>query len=102
MLLQVEALEAGYDDALILRGISLEVGAEQIVAEGEGAGVNRLAEARPVEPIILGQSIFDADDGVSPSPFANHFDHAAGIERKMIELVAAILIKVARSQVDGD
>jgi len=46
-LLQVDELEAGYDDALILRGVSIEAGAEQIVAivGPNGAGKSTLLKA---------------------------------------------------------
>jgi ABC-type branched-subunit amino acid transport system ATPase component len=46
-LLEVEELEAGYDDALILRGVSLETAAEQIVAivGPNGAGKSTLLKA---------------------------------------------------------
>jgi ABC-type branched-subunit amino acid transport system ATPase component len=46
-LLQVDDLEAGYDDALILRGVSIEAGAEQIVAivGPNGAGKSTLLKA---------------------------------------------------------
>jgi ABC-type branched-subunit amino acid transport system ATPase component len=46
-LLEVEGLEAGYDDALILRGIDLVAGAEQIVAivGPNGAGKSTLLKA---------------------------------------------------------
>jgi len=65
MLLQVETLEAGYDDALILRGVSLEAGSEQIVAivGPNGAGKSTLLKAiyglvRPSS----GSVRFDGDD----------------------------------------
>jgi len=47
MLLQVEGLEAGYDDALILRGVALEADVEQIVAivGPNGAGKSTLLKA---------------------------------------------------------
>jgi branched-chain amino acid transport system ATP-binding protein len=43
-LLEVTALEAGYDDALILRGVDLSAAAEQIVAivGPNGAGKSTL------------------------------------------------------------
>jgi branched-chain amino acid transport system ATP-binding protein len=46
-LLHVERLEAGYDDALILRGVSVEADAEQIVAMvgPNGAGKSTLLKA---------------------------------------------------------
>jgi len=47
MLLQVDGLEAGYDDALILRDVSLEADTEQIVAivGPNGAGKSTLLKA---------------------------------------------------------
>ena len=47
MLLKVEGLEAGYDDALILRGVALEADVEQIVAivGPNGAGKSTLLKA---------------------------------------------------------
>jgi branched-chain amino acid transport system ATP-binding protein len=46
-LLEVDALEAGYDDARILRGISLQAGADEIVAiiGPNGAGKSTLLKA---------------------------------------------------------
>ncbi len=46
-LLEVDALEAGYDDALILRGVSIEAEAKQIVAivGPNGAGKSTLLKA---------------------------------------------------------
>jgi branched-chain amino acid transport system ATP-binding protein len=46
-LLQVEALEAGYDDALVLRGVSLQADAHEIVAVigPNGAGKSTLLKA---------------------------------------------------------
>jgi ABC-type branched-subunit amino acid transport system ATPase component len=46
-LLEVEKLEAGYDDALILRGVSLAAGADEIVAiiGPNGAGKSTLLKA---------------------------------------------------------
>ena len=43
-LLEVEELEAGYDEALVLRGVSLRVGADQIVSiiGPNGAGKSTL------------------------------------------------------------
>ena len=46
------------------------VGAEQVVAEGEGAGVDGLAETRPVGPVVFRETVFDADDGVFSSQLA--------------------------------
>jgi ABC-type branched-subunit amino acid transport system ATPase component len=64
-LLQVEALEAGYDDALILRGVSLEAGEDEIVAiiGPNGAGKSTLLKAvyslvRPRSGVVR----FDGDD----------------------------------------
>src|SRR3954467_8020093 len=46
-LLEVDALEAGYDDALILRGVTLCAGADEIVAVigPNGAGKSTLLKA---------------------------------------------------------
>ena len=46
-LLEVESLEAGYDDAVILRGVSLAAGADEIVAiiGPNGAGKSTLLKA---------------------------------------------------------
>ena len=46
-LLEVDALEAGYDDALVLRGVSLEADAHEIVAVigPNGAGKSTLLKA---------------------------------------------------------
>src|SRR3954468_15619016 len=46
-LLEVEALEAGYDDALVLRGVSLEADAHEIVAVigPNGAGKSTMLKA---------------------------------------------------------
>ena len=46
-LLEVDALEAGYDDALVLRGVSLRAGADEIVAiiGPNGAGKSTLLKA---------------------------------------------------------
>jgi len=46
-LLEVEELEAGYDEALVLRGVSLRVGADQIVSiiGPNGAGKSTLLKA---------------------------------------------------------
>lgn len=46
-LLEVDALEAGYDDALVLRGVSLRAGADEIVAVigPNGAGKSTLLKA---------------------------------------------------------
>jgi branched-chain amino acid transport system ATP-binding protein len=70
-LLRVEALEAGYDDALILRGVSLEAGAEEIVAivGPNGAGKSTLLKA--VYGLIRprgGSVHFDGDDVTGHRP----------------------------------
>ena len=46
-LLEVDALEAGYDDALVLRGVSLTADAHEIVAVigPNGAGKSTLLKA---------------------------------------------------------
>jgi len=46
-LLEVDALEAGYDDALVLRGVSLNAGADEIVAVigPNGAGKSTMLKA---------------------------------------------------------
>ena len=46
-LLEIEELEAGYDEALVLRGVSLRVGADQIVSiiGPNGAGKSTLLKA---------------------------------------------------------
>ena len=46
-LLEVDALEAGYDDALVLRGVSLDAGADEIVAVigPNGAGKSTMLKA---------------------------------------------------------
>src|SRR5947209_19408121 len=47
VLLEIEELEAGYDEALVLRGVSLRVGADQIVSiiGPNGAGKSTLLKA---------------------------------------------------------
>ncbi|HEY2372292.1 MAG TPA: ABC transporter ATP-binding protein [Gaiellaceae bacterium] len=52
-LLQVDALEAGYDDALILRGVSLEVAAEQIVAIVGPNGAGKSTLLKTVYGLVL-------------------------------------------------
>jgi ABC-type branched-subunit amino acid transport system ATPase component len=64
-LLEVDALEAGYDDAVILRGVSLTAGADEIVAiiGPNGAGKSTLLKA--VYGLVThhgGAVRFDGDD----------------------------------------
>ena len=77
------------------------VGAEQIVAEGQGAGVDGLAEARPVGPVVFREAILDADDGELAGPFADDFDHAARIEGEVVEEIAAVGMEVCGGEIDG-
>ena len=52
-LLEVDALEAGYDDALILRGVSLEASAEQIVAIVGPNGAGKSTLLKTVYGLVL-------------------------------------------------
>jgi ABC-type branched-subunit amino acid transport system ATPase component len=64
-LLEVDALEAGYDDALVLRGLSLRAAADEIVAiiGPNGAGKSTLLKAIYGLVTLHGGSVrFDGDD----------------------------------------
>jgi ABC-type branched-subunit amino acid transport system ATPase component len=70
-LLEVDALEAGYDDALIVRGVSLRAGADEIVAiiGPNGAGKSTLLKA--VYGLVTrhgGAVRFDGDDVTGMRP----------------------------------
>jgi branched-chain amino acid transport system ATP-binding protein len=52
-LLEVEGLEAGYDDALILRGVSIEAAAEQIVAIVGPNGAGKSTLLKTVYGLVL-------------------------------------------------
>jgi branched-chain amino acid transport system ATP-binding protein len=70
-LLQIDALEAGYDDALVLRGVTLNAGADEIVAVigPNGAGKSTLLKAVYGLVTLRGGSVrFDGEDvtGVRP------------------------------------
>jgi branched-chain amino acid transport system ATP-binding protein len=55
-LLQVDTLEAGYDDALILRGVSVEAAAEQIVAIVGPNGAGKSTLLKSVYGLVLPSS----------------------------------------------
>ena len=55
-LLQVDALEAGYDDARILRGVSIEASAEQIVAIVGPNGAGKSTLLKTVYGLVLPSS----------------------------------------------
>jgi branched-chain amino acid transport system ATP-binding protein len=64
-LLEIDALEAGYDDALVLRGVSLSAGADEIVAVigPNGAGKSTLLKAvYGLVTLRAGSVRFDAED----------------------------------------
>jgi ABC-type branched-subunit amino acid transport system ATPase component len=64
-LLEVDALEAGYDDALVLRGLSVRAAADEIVAiiGPNGAGKSTLLKAIYGLVTLRGGSVrFDGDD----------------------------------------
>jgi branched-chain amino acid transport system ATP-binding protein len=64
-LLEIDALEAGYDDALVLRGVSLSAGADEIVAVigPNGAGKSTLLKAVYGLVTLRGGSVrFDGED----------------------------------------
>jgi len=64
-LLQVDELEAGYDDALILRGVSVEAAAEQIVAIVGPNGAGKSTLLKTVYGLVLpsaGTVRFAGDD----------------------------------------
>jgi branched-chain amino acid transport system ATP-binding protein len=64
-LLQVDGLEAGYDDALILRGVSVEAAAEQIVAIVGPNGAGKSTLLKSVYGLVLpsaGTVHFAGDD----------------------------------------
>jgi ABC-type branched-subunit amino acid transport system ATPase component len=64
-LLEIDALEAGYDDALVVRGVSLEAGADEIVAVigPNGAGKSTLLKAVYGLVSVRGGSVrFDGED----------------------------------------
>jgi branched-chain amino acid transport system ATP-binding protein len=64
-LLEVDALEAGYDDALVLRGVSLEVDAHEIVAVIGPNGAGKSTMLKAVYGLVTrhaGSVRFDSDD----------------------------------------
>jgi ABC-type branched-subunit amino acid transport system ATPase component len=70
-LLEIDALEAGYDDALVLRGVSLSAGADEIVAVigPNGAGKSTLLKAVYGLVTLRGGSVrFDGEDVTGTRP----------------------------------
>jgi ABC-type branched-subunit amino acid transport system ATPase component len=70
-LLEINALEAGYDDALVLRGVTLSAGADEIVAVigPNGAGKSTLLKAAYGLVTLRGGSVrFDGEDVTGMRP----------------------------------
>jgi branched-chain amino acid transport system ATP-binding protein len=70
-LLEIDGLEAGYDDALVLRGVSLNAGADEIVAVigPNGAGKSTLLKAVYGLVTLRGGSVrFDGEDVTGTRP----------------------------------
>jgi branched-chain amino acid transport system ATP-binding protein len=70
-LLEIDSLEAGYDDALVLRGVSLNAGADEIVAVigPNGAGKSTLLKAVYGLVTLRGGSVrFDGEDVTGTRP----------------------------------
>ena len=64
-LLEVDALEAGYDDALVLRGVSLHAGADEIVAVIGPNGAGKSTMLKAVYGLVTrwrGSVRFDGED----------------------------------------
>ena len=70
-LLEVDALEAGYDDALVLRGVSLAAGADEIVAVIGPNGAGKSTMLKAVYGLVTrsgGSVRFDGEDVTGMRP----------------------------------
>ncbi|HEX9597920.1 MAG TPA: ABC transporter ATP-binding protein [Gaiellaceae bacterium] len=70
-LLEIDALEAGYDDALVLRGVSLNAGADEIVAVIGPNGAGKSTMLKAVYGLVTrrsGSVRFDGEDVTGMRP----------------------------------
>ena len=73
----------GVDSALD----ALRVGAQKVISQCQCAGAQRLAQRRPVRPIVLGQAILHTDDRIVAHPAINLGDHALAVEGLIDQLI---------------
>ncbi len=81
---------------------ALGVGAEQVVAEDQGAAGQALLELRPMAPIVFGQAVFQADDRVAFDQVGQEGDHARAVDPALTKVVAVPVVEVARGHVQGE
>lgn len=75
-------------------------GAEEVVAEDEASVAEPVEETGPVVPVVLGEAVFKADDGVPFGPSGEPVDHGGAVEGRAVEVVAAGVEEVGGGDID--